>query len=492
MEMSATQKRPHASAAPSSSLSQHLGPPVLLVTLAAAAAAIAIQSLWLPIDADVSWLITVCERVLSGDRLYIDILEVNPPASAWLYLPFVWLAKLTSLRPEAMVAGAFITAGIASTLVTVKIASRLDERPQAPALAAGVAIIALVLPMALFAEREHAALLLALPTFAAMALVGEGKPMGRSRLAACGFAAGLILVIKPYFLLALLPPAIWAAWKRGSVRPLLTAVAGASVAIALYGAAVLVLAKAYFALLPTIARTYAGVHDDWWKLLVGPAFFPAVAAALGAVMKPRKASALTWTWGLGAAGFLLATLAQGKNFPNHWLPQAGLAFAAVTAMIALPIHRSPSRKLVAAALAIVGLAAMDLWAIRPDPAIAAAIRAVAPVHPKIIALSTQLATGHPVTRNVDGHWVGSRPALFTAAGAGRAGLGDPQVRQAYRQDIDSFPADVARRSPDVVLVSKYSKPWLMAEPAIARAMANYRPVAQAGDTEIWVKRVPRR
>jgi len=50
----------------------------------AALAAIAIQSLLVPIDADVSWLITVCERVLSGDRLYVDILEVNPPASVWL------------------------------------------------------------------------------------------------------------------------------------------------------------------------------------------------------------------------------------------------------------------------------------------------------------------------------------------------------------------------------------------------------------------------
>ncbi len=52
--------------------------------------AIAIQSLWIPIDADVSWLITVSERVLSGDRLYVEIFELNPPASVWLYVPLVW------------------------------------------------------------------------------------------------------------------------------------------------------------------------------------------------------------------------------------------------------------------------------------------------------------------------------------------------------------------------------------------------------------------
>ena len=56
-----------------------------IVAGVAALVAIAIQSLWIPIDADVSWLITVCERLLSGDRLYVDIFEVNPPASVWLY-----------------------------------------------------------------------------------------------------------------------------------------------------------------------------------------------------------------------------------------------------------------------------------------------------------------------------------------------------------------------------------------------------------------------
>ena len=40
-----------------------------IAVLAAAVAAVLIQSLWVPLDADVSWLITVCERVLGGDRL---------------------------------------------------------------------------------------------------------------------------------------------------------------------------------------------------------------------------------------------------------------------------------------------------------------------------------------------------------------------------------------------------------------------------------------
>jgi hypothetical protein len=32
----------------------------------------------LPFNVDVSWLLIVCERVLDGQRLYLDILEINP------------------------------------------------------------------------------------------------------------------------------------------------------------------------------------------------------------------------------------------------------------------------------------------------------------------------------------------------------------------------------------------------------------------------------
>ena len=96
----------------------------------AALAAIAIQCLLVPIDADVSWLLTVCDRVLSGDRLYVDIIEVNPPASVWLYLPLVWIAKLAGIKAEAAVAGAFVMGGIASVVATLRLTARFEDFEQ--------------------------------------------------------------------------------------------------------------------------------------------------------------------------------------------------------------------------------------------------------------------------------------------------------------------------------------------------------------------------
>jgi hypothetical protein len=454
----------------------------------AALVAVAVQCLWIPIDADVSWLITVAERVLSGDRLYVDIVEVNPPASVWLYLPLVWLAQLIGTRPEAVVAAAFVAAGLASVWTTVRLASKLENAPHASFLAGVVSFIVLVLPMALFAQREHAALLLAFPALTVLAMIAEDKHLRRRTLHAAGFAAGLVIVIKPYFLFPIIAPAVWVAIKRRSLVPLLPSVAAAAIAIGFYAVALLVFAPAYLDYLPVIARTYAPMHDELWKVAVGPTLYPAICLGLGLLLRGARTPPLAVVWALGAAGFLLAAYVQAKNYPNHWLPSGALALAATAVMLASPRIATARRAAVGIGLSVVALSEMYLWAITADPAVAAIVREVAPPRPKIIALSPQLTTGHPVTRNVGGRWVGSRAGLFTAAGARSVGLGDPVVLQAYREDSNSFATDVERHRPDVVLVNKPTKSWLMNEPVIARAMSAYRLEAGTDDTEIWLRR----
>ncbi len=467
-------------------------PRAAIVAGLAALLAVAVQSLWIPIDADVSWLITLAERVLSGDRLYVDIFEVNPPASVWLYLPLVWLAQLIGARPEAVVAGAFVAAGLASVWATVRLASKLDDAPHPSLLAGVVAFIVLVLPMALFAQREHAALLLAFPALTGLAIISEGKQLGRRTLYAAGFAAGLVIVIKPYFVFPIIAPAIWVAIKQRSYVPLLPSIAAAAIAIGLYAIALLIFAPAYLDYLPVIARTYAPMHNELWKVAIAPTLYPAICLGLGLLLRAPRTPPIAAVWALGSAGFLLAAYAQAKNYPNHWLPGGALALAAAAVMLTQPRIASARRAAVGIGLAVVALSEMYHWAITPDAVVAAIVREVAPPMPKIIALSPQLTTGHPLTRNVGGRWVGSRAGLFTAAGARSVGLDDPLVLRAYREDSKAFATDVERHRPDVVLVNTPTKSWLMSEPVIARAMSAYRLKAGANDTEIWLRRDARR
>lgn len=477
MEMSVTSRIRSAEAPGESS--------AILAALAMALVGIAIQALWVPLDADVSWLITVCERVLSGDRLYVDILEVNPPASVWLYLPLVALAKAIGARPEAAVVAGFAVAALASVAATVRLASKLDESPPPLPLTLALSFIALVLPMALFAQREHAAFLLALPATAAIALTAEGKRLSVGTLAWTGAAAGLAIAIKPFFALAIAAPALWAWWKCRSLKPFAPALAAASAVVAAYAIAIFAFTPAYFDLVPVLAKIYTRMTPPLSGLLTGPIFFPALTAALAYLLRPKVVPPLAMAWALSSAGFIAAALIQAKNYINHLFPGTCMALAA--AVLLLTMRGTIRRTAVGAGLA--ALAAFETWqfTILPDPAVARAIERVGPPSPSVIALSPQLTVGHPVTRNVGGHWAGSRAALFTAHGARRVGLDDPSALAAYRDDLATFAADVAKKHPDVVLVDERSR-WLWKEPVIVSAMRPYRPAARAGDVQVWVRR----
>lgn len=449
--------------------------------------AVAIQSLWLPLDSDVSWLITVSERVLSGSRLYVDVVEVNPPASVWLYLPFVWLAQASGIRPEAVVVGGFIVAGLASSVSTVRLASRLENAPPPGFTACACGFVTLVLPMALFAQREHAALILALPTLAAIARIAEGKPLGFGTSLASGIAVGAMIAIKPHFALAVVLSAGWAAYRVQSLKPLLPAITAASTVLVLYLAALLLWARAFFAWLPVISHTYLRFHDSWDNVIVNPLALPGLILLLVLLLRPKRIAAMAVTSVLGAAGFAAAAILQTKTYPNYLLPGFALALFAALCVFATTEYKR-EKPAIGAAVAAICLVQMYCWGIRPDPAIAAAITKVAQPHPKMIALSRELATGHPLTRNIGGSWIGSRAGLFIAGLAHDRGLRDPVAAVGYQHDIHDFAEDVTRNTPDVILVDRTDKDWLMREPEITAAMRGYVPRSRVGDIEIWVRK----
>src|ERR1039458_10645541 len=55
---------------------------------------------FLLVNVDVSWFITIAEKWLDGQRLYVDIVDVNPPASMFLYVVPALLARLSGLPAE--------------------------------------------------------------------------------------------------------------------------------------------------------------------------------------------------------------------------------------------------------------------------------------------------------------------------------------------------------------------------------------------------------
>lgn len=464
------------------------GPALPLLASAFLLAAATIQANWIPVDADVSWLITVCEAVLSGQRLYVDLLEANPPASVWLYLPPVWLAHATGLKPEAVVVGAALAGSLLSLWATVTTASHLSRAPRPSLLAAACGFVLFLLPGGLFAQREHVALMLALPVLTQLAAIADRQRLSLASTSAGGAAAGLLIVIKPHFALVLLLPAVWTLLRTRDVRRLVTPALIAAAIAVIYAAALLLFARDYLRVLPMLADTYLPMRDKPANFLIGPMLLaPALFFALSRLLRARSATQSTILY-LGAAGFALAGLIQGKNYLNHALPGMALALVALLLLFGQLGDRSRRRLVGLATFAIAAIQLNATVAIQPLPGLAEAIVRAGPPRPTIMTLGTELSTGHPAVRHARGRWVGSSPALFTAAGARYVGLDRPAARRWYHADLDTFVRDVRTKRPDLLLIEDRSRAWLLKDPAIRAAVSPYHPVARAGDIEVWRRR----
>jgi hypothetical protein len=468
--------------------------PRLLIGFAAAVITTFLQSFLVPIDCDVSWLITVNEKMLAGQRLYVDIIEVNPPASIWLYTPFVWLAHALQLRPEAVIVAAFIAAALATSALALRISAHLRRPPNSLIFFALLCFVEQLLPLGTFAQREHAAILLAAPALAALAVLAEKRTLSLPLRVIAGLAAGLVIAIKPHFALAIVPAIALAAWRARALRPMIPAAAAVVTVIGLYAAAVVVFTPGYLQLLPMLAAAYVPLHDYWLTLLRGPVVIvPLAIYALALFLRPGRVAALPAMFLIASAGFALAGLIQGKGYLNHALPGMALGFVGLVLLTTEPRIERDRRNFVLAATA--ALACLEVYAmasIQPIRGLAEAVTRVAPPRPSVITLGPDLLTGHPLVRNVNGRWAGSRAGMYIAVGAYSelsAGHPDPRLRRWYEDDVAAFADDVRRERPDVILVdARPELAWLRKEPKIQSAIAGYGPRVRVGDIEVWVRR----
>src|SRR4030088_991186 len=66
-------------------------------------------------NTDISWLLTCGERILDGQRLYVDVIEINPPMAVLVYIPGVVIAQALHL-PAELVTDGLIFGAIAVSL----------------------------------------------------------------------------------------------------------------------------------------------------------------------------------------------------------------------------------------------------------------------------------------------------------------------------------------------------------------------------------------
>lgn len=457
----------------------------------------------LVLNADLGCLLTLDEKILDGRRLGVDLFELNPPLSVYMYMPASWLARLTGVAPELVVIILVIVeiAGATFVIDRTAAAAKLENRERTVSTWS-LALLLAILPGAIFGQREHIAVIALTPFVAISALRWRGLDPGRSVILA-GLGAGVAMSIKPFFALVLGLPIILGAVRQRSVRPLFTPEAWIAAAIVIgYGAVVVTVFPDYLSTYaPMVAEAYLPIRRELGSLLPLPIVVIGASIAFLRLLAPQEfrigGKATPWLAASigGAASFLL----QGKGWSYT-------AFALCMFAVATPLLHVCARSLRASTVTggVAAIVLIGLFLSYPAPGfppLQARVQAIVK-NPRLLAITDHTGLGQPLVRQIGGTWVGSScGAQLLAAGAMlRQTSSQPtEGEQAKLDSIIAFErrhllADIRNGRPDVILVDTYllsSFPfdwlaWAKSDPELRMELDRYREVEDVGRVRILV------
>ena len=314
-----------------------------------------------PLNHDVAAVLDFSRRWLAGERLYIDLLDVNPPLIYLLNLVPAALARWTVLTPVEALLGCLLGyAGLLWWMADALRAGRAEGMVEAAVLTTTLPLL-LVMAGSDFGQRDVMMGMAAIPyaLLAARRIEGPAVPW---RLAlAVTVVAALAFALKPYFLaVPLLVEALvarrlgLARWRRDPVPWVMGLVWLA------YLLVVLAAFPVYWEqVLPFAWQIYGSIHGPgFWGVLgtdvMGAAAFLMLAMPLAL---RREAGALGQALAAAALGAFLAAWIQHKGWTYHVMPVSilGCGALAVTAARwmdrALPATRARATAPMLAAIA---------------------------------------------------------------------------------------------------------------------------------------------
>ncbi len=479
------------------SSARHIVAPAWLPLVAVAIVALALRQI-LMANADVSWGLTLADKWLDGGRLYVDVIEVNPPATVFLYVVPAAIARLLRIDAAVAVDGLVFLAIAVSLFLGGRVlwqAKLIDRAKAWPLLTIAVVALA-ILPAQSFGEREHIALIAFLPLLAVSWVRAAGKTPSWPMILMAGLGGGITAIIKPYFALAIFCSGAMAAWSARSWRVLFAPEnIIAAAALALYAVFVWLFFPAFIDMLPMLSTVYLPVKLPL-VLLVLDGGLVLLALLLHLLWRSAGHDILRTPTSLllaAAAGFCMAYVVQRKGWPYHSYPMLTIVWFALGQVLLTP--RPHARMRIAIMLVLTGV--MFFWfnAGVNRSALAAAIRAVAP-QAKVLALSDDLSVGHPATRQAGGVWVGRVPSLWISDNVANR-LGHEKLDPVTVAALNAYAArdramlaeDIVYNRPDVILAQIGTAgmdwlAWARSDPVLAVAIGSYRPDRTVGDVLI--------
>ncbi|MEH2613906.1 hypothetical protein [Bradyrhizobium sp. AZCC 1693] len=461
---------------PSGSAAQEgLAPMPLLLIGVVFAIAIGLRQV-VPLNTDVSWLIVVCERMLDGQRLYRDIIEINPPMAAFAYLPGVALARVLGVDPRHVIDAQLLLLAAASLFAVSRILrlSPATAPLKSGALAVWAAAVVTILPMHVFAQREHIAMLTFLPALAVYALRSDREPLPPWAILIAGAGAGITLAFKPFFTVPAALCILFAAIRSRSWRVLFAPenIIAAALVITVSVSTYIFYPEYFTVTYPLVRDTYLS-----WSMPASVIFLNdatlAFAIAMVSVLlarQKRTPDSLLLVTALASIGFAVSFFLQRRGWAYHSYPMVAVALLAMGYALTGAANTAPrSRRLEIASafmLAVTFVVGM-LWfnvTVYVGP-VRQAVEGLMP-HARILVLSGEAAIGHPLVRDINGVWVSRQENLWirefvrlTRERTFVDAATDAKLNDYLALERKWLIEDFKRLPPDLVLVDNLRNDW---------------------------------
>ena len=429
-----------------------------------------------PLNTDVSWLLVIGERMLDGQRLFRDIVEINPPMAPFAYLPGVALARVLGVDPRHVIDAQLLLLAAASLFAVSRILrlSPATAPLKSGAFAVWAAAVVTILPMHVFAQREHIALLTFLPALAVYALRSNREPLPLWAILIAGAGAGITLAFKPFFAVPVALCILFAAIRSRSWRVLFAPeniIAGVIVTIVSLGT--------YFFYSEYFTITYPLVRDTYlsWSMPAAVIFLNDATLILAIAMvsvllarQKRAPDSLLLVTALASIGFAVSFFLQRRGWAYHSYPMVAVSLLAMGYALMGAADAAPrSRRLEIASafmLAVTFVVGM-LWfnvTVYVGP-VRQAVEGLVP-HPRILVLSGEAAIGHPLVRDINGVWVSRQENLWirefvrlTRERTSVDAATDAKLNDYLALERKWLIEDFKKLPPDLVLVDNLRNDW---------------------------------
>lgn len=284
------------------------------------------------VNGDVAWYLYAAQRLIEGARLYIDVYDMNMPLAYYIGEPFVVVGGLLGIPPYFVLYCAvwvFLAAALWGLYKVLRTFSAMN-RTTALLFILMIAAVALGRSRADFGQRDQyvgiAFLVLAQHLYARI----HGRPVAGYTMLAL---AGLLIAIKPFFLLPWLLMLLWTAWRtsvRGVLRsPEFWLIAGITGSLGIAA----VTFTSYLTVAAVAARYY-GAYNSSMVHIASDLRLVFFAAMLGFIWTPAgKLRDLARLSALAAAGFAVEVIIQNKGYAYHDTPAKLWAYITLSVLV---------------------------------------------------------------------------------------------------------------------------------------------------------------